>query len=269
MDNSNNPINNLDATLSPGTATVDPVQPVTVPPVDNVNVTNNTSDDVVTTPPQVTSVDTLADFAELPNNTETTPPAPGTTLPVPPTIESQQSVEMSTDMPVPPVSPFGVGEVTPPASTDTLPPLPPVQPTEQQATSAPQPSTPPVQKNNMMGAVVAVLGVFVVGGIAGAAYFTSQRINTTASVSPATPESQSRAFDPSEMPSTSNITPEDSENTEPMPKISVMPTPELFNDQVEMDCSGVPQTAPYGNKCRPYITTPMGTTIWDPEWKDE
>ena len=83
-------------------------------------------------------------------------------------------------------------------------------------------------------------------GVAGSGVFVvSRAISGQASVAPTAPESEPRAF-------------------EPTPTEAPIIT-ESYNPDGTLDCSSVPNTAPFGDKCRSTIIDEFGNITWAPE----
>ncbi len=129
-------------------------------------------------------------------------------------------------------------ELTPPTpqvETVGFTPLPTVtEPESLQQTELPKP------KKGMSPVIMGVLIALFLGVAGGGVFVVSRATSGQAPVAPTAPESEPRAFEPTE--------------TENLNATDVIP-----------DCSAMPNTAPYGNECRPTIIDANGNVMWAPE----
>lgn len=139
------------------------------------------------------------------------------------------------------------------AATSTVPTPPPVAvPTAvtSETTTVVEPSMP-ARKKGVSPVLLSLVALVLVGGVAGATFMVSRRINQQSAVAPNAPESEPQAFEPTP---TEVVTPAITGG---------------FNPNGEIDCSEFPNTAPYGNRCLPTVTDQYGNVTWSPDAKIE
>jgi len=103
-------------------------------------------------------------------------------------------------------------------------------------------------KKGVSPAIMAVVVMFLAAGTIGGTYFVSRGISTNAPVAPNAPASEPQAFEP----------------TEAMPTDIVTTPVGGFDPNGTIDCTDVPDTAPYGNRCVATVVTETGEVVWAP-----
>lgn len=103
-------------------------------------------------------------------------------------------------------------------------------------------------KKGISPAIMAVVVMFLAAGTIGGTYFVSRGISTNAPVAPNAPASEPQAFEP----------------TEAMPTEIVTTPAGGFDPNGTIDCTDVPDTAQYGNRCVATVVTETGEVVWAP-----
>lgn len=99
-----------------------------------------------------------------------------------------------------------------------------------------------VPKKGLPPVMNAMLAVLVLIVVAGGTYAISMGVSSSKSISPNAPASNPKAFDPAESTN----------------------APEAFDPNGDIDCSNVPNTAPYGNRCVAIVVLENGEITWAP-----
>jgi len=98
-----------------------------------------------------------------------------------------------------------------------------------------------VKKSGMPPVLNAMLAVLVLIIVAGGTYAISMGVSSSRSITPNAPTSNPKAFDTAETLTT-----------------------EAFDPNGDIDCSEVPNTAPYGNRCVEIVVLENGEITWAP-----
>lgn len=179
-------------------------------------------------------------------------PAAPMSMPTPDSAPAWQATQ-TTELPTP--APLSQPIATTPMSEQPMTTSPwqstPVQPVAVIATPEIATVEPPLvpKKAKMPPAILGVLSLFVVAGVAGGTYLLSMGVSSEKSVAPNAPSSQPKAFDPNEGTNIAISNP-----TEDIP----------FDQNGTADCSNIPFTAAYGNRCVATVTLESGEVTWAP-----
>lgn len=103
-----------------------------------------------------------------------------------------------------------------------------------------------IGSKKMIKGIVAILVVVIV---AFGTFFVSRKVNSTTPIAPNAPASQPKAFD-----IVKDVTPTE----------IIIPAITKFDPNGTIDCSKVPNTLPYGNRCVPIIKSANGDVNWAP-----
>ncbi len=187
----------------------------------------------INTPPVQSSAPVTTSSPTNITTTENPTVVPGSYQPVPSGLDNPVFVAPPSVV-APVVTPMGVAGTTVSTTTTTSTELP--TPTETPAVV----TTEPTKKG--MSPILTGLLIVAFLAIAGAGVFMVSRVTSgQQAVAPTAPESEPAAFEA--MP---NGTSESG----------------VFNPDEVVDCSAMPNTAPYGNECRATITDEMGNVTW-------
>lgn len=107
-------------------------------------------------------------------------------------------------------------------------------------------------KKKVPPVILGALTMFVIVAIAGGTFLLSRGVSSTAPVAPNAPSSQPKAFDPNE------------EAGIKVPTSTVSAQKEPFDPNGTIDCSNVPSSMPYGNRCLKVLKYPDGSVDWAP-----
>jgi hypothetical protein len=102
----------------------------------------------------------------------------------------------------------------------------------------------PQKKKGVPPVIVGILTLFFISGISGGLFLISKGVSSPTPIAPNAPISIPKAFDPNE----------------DMVAVKT-PTPG-FDPNGTIDCTNVPNTAPFGNRCVATITTSTGEVVW-------
>lgn len=112
------------------------------------------------------------------------------------------------------------------------------------------PQEPPliIHKKGIPSGFKAVVIMLVIITVVGGTFLVSRGVSSSAPIAPNAPLSQPKAFDPIE------------EEQIPI----VIPAVTKFDPNGTIDCSKIPNTQPYGNRCVPVVILPNGQVDWAP-----
>jgi hypothetical protein len=245
MDNSGT---KLDPNLSTSQATVNP--PVNPTP-------DLTSGGVTFEPPKVTEPSSPTPVSPIAFNQTAATPTPPAEPWISPSSQTTTPSQPTTVVNVnsAPQSPWVATPVTTsqPVQTPTTPSWPtgnlapsttPVA--EAQTTTVSETTTTvepplPTKKKGASPVLLGLVALVLVSGVAGMTFMVSRGVSNQAPIAPNAPSSEPQAFEPSPVPT------------------------EAFDQNGTADCSGQPNTAPYGNRCLPTVTDAAGNVTWAPD----
>jgi hypothetical protein len=111
-----------------------------------------------------------------------------------------------------------------------------------------------VKKKGVPPVIMGVLTLVLIAGIAGGTFLMSSGVSSDKPISPNAPSSIPKAYDPNEEAGITAIT---------KPAVTSVPG-EGFDPNGSIDCTGIPNTAAYGNRCVATVKNSVGVEVWAP-----